>query len=444
MSEPIANEGRRSVAIVGGGFAGTMLAVQLARLGIGSFLIEGSGRLGKGTAYSTREPAHLLNLPAHRMSAFADDPDHFVRRFETIGGDRDSFAERRFFGRYLTDILGEAIASGAVAPVEGEAVGAQFADGGWHVQLDDGRTLETDALALAIGNEAPAEMAALDGLGPRYVANPWRDAAAGIERVAEEGGDVLIIGTGLTMVDTVLSLDEAGFAGRITALSRRGLSPRAHAPHDPAPIERGELPDSPIGLLRWLRRRSADVGWRAAVDSIRPHSHGLWQGFSPEQRKRFLRHARPYWDVHRHRIAPQIAGRIASLIAEDRLEILGGRVIAARDEAEGIRVSILRRGSSEPAERSYALIINCTGPLHGMSRTINPLLRSLLDAGLAQPDTIDIGLDVDDQARVSGANRLWAMGALTKGRYWEMIAVPDIRGQAAMIAEGIAEELTNG
>ncbi|MEO7603145.1 MAG: FAD/NAD(P)-binding protein [Sphingomicrobium sp.] len=442
QSQPTPGE-QRDVTIIGGGFSGTIVAAELARSGVSAWLVEGDDRLARGMAYATEEPAHLLNVPAHNMSAFADDPDHFLRRFEAIGGKRDGFAERRFYGAYLGDILREAQDSGKAIPVAGEAVGAERRDGIWEAALADGRRLRSRALVLAIGNEAPGGLAALDRAGDRYVRNPWgSEAARSVEIAAQQDGGVLIVGTGLTMVDTVLSLDEAGFAGRMMALSRRGLSPRAHAAAEPAPVALGDVPQGSVAaLFRWLRTRSGRVGWRAAVDSLRPHSHVLWQSLKLDEQRRFLRHARPWWDVHRHRIAPAVAERIADLIATGRLEIAAGRIVAARPETGAVVVEIARRGSSAPKPYRFAAIINCTGPLHAISRSANPLLRSLLDGGAARPDALDIGIAVDERSRVAGADQLWAMGSLTKGRYWEIIAVPDIRAQAAAIAAQIAEEL---
>jgi uncharacterized NAD(P)/FAD-binding protein YdhS len=430
----------RDVAIIGGGYSGTILAAELARRGVTSWLVEKSGRLARGAAYSTNEPAHLLNVRAHNMSAFADDPDHFFRRFQAIGGERGGFAERRFYGAYLEDILAEAVATGHVVPVEGEAVSARRDGDCWDVVLADGKRVRSPALVLAMGNQAPAGLDTLSSLGSHYVANPWGvEARRAIGDASAE--DVLIVGTGLTMVDTVLSLDQAGFSGRIVALSRRGLIPRAHGRTEPAPVALDALPKSSLhALLRWLRDRSARVGWRAAVESLRPHSQALWQGLPLAEQRRFLRHARPWWDVHRHRIAPQVARRIAELVAEGRLEIVAGRILTAREEEGRISVGIARRGGRQRADR-FGLVINCTGPLHSMSRTGSPLLRSLLDSGAAKPDGLDIGLDVDSAARVGGSQRLWAIGPLTKGRYWEIIAVPDIRVQAAEVAADIAKEL---
>jgi uncharacterized NAD(P)/FAD-binding protein YdhS len=429
------------VAIVGGGASGTILAAQLARRGIGSALIDGSGRAGKGVAYSTTEPAHLLNVRAEGMSAWAGEPDHFANRFEAEGGDRRGFAQRRFFGRYLGEILQEAVGRGHTDVVQASALVAERVDGHWRVALDDGSAIEADAVALAIGNQEPEGLRAFADASEHFIANPWgADSREAVERLAESGGDALIIGTGLTMVDLVLSLDAAGYSGKILAVSRRGLIPRSHADFDPAPVEAGEVPHGNVRTLwRWLRRRAAQVGWRAAVDSLRPHSQRLWRSLDGDQHRRFLRHARPWWDVHRHRIAPEVAGTVARMIGDGRLEVMAGRIVSASDRAGRVDVDILRRGASEPQRLSYDYAFNCTGPLQLIERTRDPLLRSLLDRQQARPDHLGIGLDVDDHARAG--ERLWALGPLTKGRSWEIIAVPDIRDQAAAVANDIEREL---
>jgi uncharacterized NAD(P)/FAD-binding protein YdhS len=429
-----------TVAIVGGGASGTILAAQLARRGVRSLLIDGSGRMGKGVAYSTTEAAHLLNVRAESMSALAGDPGHFARRFEAEGGSPRGFAERRFFAAYLAEILNEAVESGCAELVEDEVVRASRAGEGWSLGFADGSTAQADALVVAVGNQEPDALPAFEGIGPRFVRNPWGDdARAAVADLALSGGAALIIGTGLTMVDLALSLDAAGHQGRIVALSRRGLIPRSHADFDPAPIERDELPSGLRRTFRWLRKRSAQVGWRSAVDSLRPHSHTLWQSLSRDEQRRFLRHTRPWWDVHRHRIAPEVAETVAGMIADGRLEIKAGRITDARETADGLEIDYVRRGGSQLRTETFAYAFNSTGPLHSITRSKNPVLRSLLDASAVQPDHLGIGLSVGEDCRAGP--RLWAMGPLTKGRYWEITAVPDIREQAVAVAEDITREL---
>ncbi|HYU10989.1 MAG TPA: FAD/NAD(P)-binding protein [Stellaceae bacterium] len=435
------SDGRVPVAIVGGGYSGTIIAAQLARRGIGSVLIDGSGRMGRGVAYSTAEPAHLLNVCADGMSAWADDPDHFARRFGSEGGVATGFAQRRLFGRYLGEILDEAIVSGNVDIVHQPATRAVRSDGAWRIELGQGEPINADALILAVGNQEPEPLSPFTGIGDRFIRDPWGAASrAAVAELAATGGTALLVGTGLTMIDLVLSLDAAGYPGRIVALSRRGLIPRSHADFNLVPVERQELPFGNLrALWRWLRKRGAEVGWRAAIDSLRPHSHALWQSLDGGQQRRFLRHARPWWDVHRHRIAPEVAQLLARMIGDGRLEIVAGRIIGAQDNEAGLTVEYRRRGSGQGQAATFTYGFNCTGPLHSIARTRDPLLRSLLDAGLIHADHLGIGLDVDDASR-AGA-RLWALGPLTKGRYWEIIAVPDIRDQAAAVAGDIAKEL---
>jgi uncharacterized NAD(P)/FAD-binding protein YdhS len=420
-----------------------MVAAQLARKGIDSVLIDGSGRAGHGIAYSTREPAHVLNVRAEVMSAWPEDPEHFVRVAEASGGTRHDFVQRREFGVYLREILKEGLDTGRLRLVERQAVEAEPNERGWTVQLDNGEAVDASALVLAIGNQPP-EALPFAAAGPRVIDNPWgAEALAAVEDLAITNEDVLLVGTGLTMVDAVLSLDSAGHRGRILGLSRRGLIPRGHS-NDmvPAPVEAEDVPTGHVRTLwRWLRARGAEVGWRAAVDALRPHTHWLWQGLSLEEKKRFARHARPWWDVHRHRIAPEVARRLHDMIGEGRLEVVAGRIQSVEDKDGALAVAYRRRGSSKFVEDRFAYMINCTGPLGTISRTRDPMLKGMLADGLARPDELGIALDVDEHSRVAGSDRAWAMGPLTKGRYWEIIAVPDIRGQAASVADDIEAEL---
>jgi uncharacterized NAD(P)/FAD-binding protein YdhS len=427
------------VAIVGAGFAGTMLAAQLARRSIDSILIEFSGRAGLGTAFSTRDPAHLLNIPAETMGAWAEAPDDFAER---EGIERGAYAERRRFGCYLHSILDDAIGSGHAHLVEDRAVAAVREPNEWRLELAGGDSIQSDALVLATGNAPPAALASLSDIGDRMIDDPWGERARrAVDDAAAHNLDVLILGTSLTMIDVVLSLDSAGHKGRTVALSRRGKIPLSNGADEPAPVEWSDVPKPRVrDIARWLRRRSAKVGWRPAVDSLRPHSHRLWQSLPLQEKRLFLRRGRPWWDVHRHRIAPEIACKVDRLIHDGRLEVVAGRIVAARNVNGRVEVTIRKRGIEipQPAEQ-FGYVFNCTGPLHAIEETRDPLLRSLLDSREARPDELGVGLEVDENSRAG--ERLWALGSLTKGRYWEIIAVPDIRTQAAAVAEDIALEL---
>ena len=433
-----------AVVIVGGGYSGTMVAAELARRGVSSVLVDGSGRDGRGTAYATPEPAHLLNVVAAKMGAWADKPEGFAEAVSREYEPHD-YVPRRRYGEYLTGILQDARSSGLVRLVSSVAHGVERTADGWSVALGDGSRVSGRALVLAQGNQAPQPPPLAKGLAPElFVNDPWSEAGRkAITKAAASGGDVLLIGTGLTMIDVVLSLDEARLRGRITALSRRGLIPRAHAEHGVAPVTLEEVPLGSLKRLwRWLLNRGAAVGWRAAVDSLRPHSHAIWQSLGETEQRRFLRHVRPWWDVHRHRIAPEVSGRIKRLVQLGQLEIVAGRVIDMWPGNHQLGAAIKGRGKAETVEHQFALVVNCTGPLGSISASGDPLLASLFGQGLARPDVLDLGLEVDAVSRIAGSDRAWAVGPLCKGKFWEITAVPDIRGQVAQVAYDIAEELT--
>ncbi len=276
-----------------------MAAVQLARLGIDVVLIGRGTQAGSGVAYSTEDPAHLLNIPAANMSAWPEQPDNFVKAIAGEGFGPEDYVPRMLFGHYLRRILDVS----AVTVIEGEASAVERSGEGWTVRLGDGRMIGAAALVLAPGNQPPDALPFARNLSERlFASEPWGAAGqAAIGAAVESGDDVLVVGSGLSMIDVALSLDAAGHRGNLVAVSRRGQSPRVSFP------VRSEVPSSdsaPSGSLaelwRWVRKRATEIDWRDAVDSVRPRTHELWQSMSEADQKRFMRHARPWWDVHRH------------------------------------------------------------------------------------------------------------------------------------------------
>lgn len=377
------------------------------------------------------------------MSAFPDAPSHFADWLAGQGmGSPGSFASRRSYGDYLAALLGETIRHdvvGRLALVDDDVVAADMRADGVTLTLASGDRVAADALVLATGNLPPHALPGLDeaALGRRYAADPWS-----LDPASAENGALLLLGTGLTMIDVALSLDGAGFKGRMVALSRRGLLPRVHAPaHGGGLSERPPLALLP--LLRAVRARGEAVGWRAAIDELRPYTQDLWRAASPADQSRFLRHLRPWWDVHRHRLAPDVAARIDALRASGRLRIVAGRALAFDAEADGVRVTFLPRGEQRRRSVSFVRIINCTGPQGDLTRSAEPLLRSLGGAGHVRPDAHRLGLDVDADSRLIGADgrprdRLLAVGPMTRGAFWEITAVPDIRRQTWALARRLS------
>jgi uncharacterized NAD(P)/FAD-binding protein YdhS len=413
------------VAIVGAGYSGTVAAAEVARTAPGAelILIEKSGRFAAGAAYSTTSPGHLLNVRARNMSALEGEPDHFTEWAAAEDHGPDDYVPRRDYRRYLAELL-----DGVPGVTRVAAEAAAVEDGA--VVLASGERIGCASAVLAGGNY-PSRLPA--AFGPLAIDDPWSaEGRAAVERAARKGGELLLVGTGLTMVDMAVSLEEAGFAGRITAASRRGLVPRPHVSPPVPPLDRRP----PAGLLDLVREVRSNPCWRASVDGLRPYSADLWRDLGEAGQRRFLRHLRPWWDVHRHRIAPQVAARIEAMRASGRLEVVAARIA----RVEGERVTLARRGGGE-LRRSFAAAINCTGPQGDIGRVEDPLIRQLLASGRARPDRLGLGLEVDRDSRVvaSGPSpALYAIGPLTKGASWEIVAVPDIRGQAAAVAKAIA------
>lgn len=432
------------VAVVGGGFSGTLLAVNLVRHdGPSALLLERNQRPGLGLAYSTASAAHLLNVRAANMSALPDDPGHFQRWAEAhCDATRTSFVPRAAYGQYLNDLLEEARqqAPDRLSTRAGDVVGLSAEGCGFRLQLADGETLEAGRVVLATGNlpaRAPSELDEA-GLGDAYVNDPW---AKPLKPAAGPDAPVLLIGSGLTAIDAALLLRENGHRGPLIALSRRGLLPRVHGDPEPVPALAEAPAADTLSILQHLRRASAALGWRVAVDQLRPHTQDLWRRMPLQEKRRFLRHARTWWDVHRHRMAPEVAAEVNALQSEGALQVMAGRIVGAEPTAGGARVTLRPRGG-ELFELEVGAIVNCTGP-GDISGSDQPLVRQILSSGLGRPDALGMGLDTDHLGRVLSADgiphdNLFALGPLTRGSFWEITAVPDIRRQVWNVARRLS------
>lgn len=416
------------VAIVGGGFSGTMLAARLAERGVASSLINRTGDFGLGVAYSTTFGGHLLNVRSAKMSALADKPDHFVRWLEANAPDHadpDAFAPRRLFGRYVRDRLTqvETAHPGLIERITGEVCVIQ-PDG---VALADKRRIAAEAVVLATGNPAPRT--ASGDTTPGVIPDPWAPGA--LDQIGADD-DIVIIGTGLTMVDMVLVLEAGGWRGRAFALSRRGLLPRAHSDLPETPTAPGSaLTTGPVSARLAEARRSSDrQGWREMMEGLRPLTTELWCASDTPTRSRIVRHLRPWWDVHRHRIAPEVAAVIYRLYTDSRLVIVAGRVRGIESSPEGVSVSWRPRRGPPMAPLTARWVIDCTGPGHAPET--DPITGPLLATGRARLDPLRLGLDLDPTGRVLDADgqpdpTLFVLGPPARAAFWETIAVPDIR-----------------
>lgn len=444
----------RPIVIVGAGSSGTVLAVQLAqRPGPPIILVERrAARAGCGVAFGTRHPAHVLNVRAAGMSAFPDDPGHFARCLEVHGGGAPSdFVPRGLYGRYLCDLLSVArtTSPGRIESVTGEVLAIMRRGAGYAVTLGDGRVIAAATVMLSPGNLPPT---APDWLtddaaeADLYIDDPWADDVA--TRILD-GERAVILGTGLSAVDATLRLHAAGFPGEIVCLSRRGLTPHAHAGGAIPPRLRDTPPSLPFSrLVREVRDAARTGGWHAAIDSLCPVTQSLWQRASIADRARFLRHLRPYWDIHRHRLAPVVADTFAELVARGRVRIAAGRIGAVQRSGDTLLIEWRARGESAMQRMRAGAILNCTGPQTDIRRSREPMLRQLLAAGLIRPDPLALGIDVDPCGRVIDAQgtvhaSLYCIGPMTRGAFWEIVAIPDIRRQCAELADALAAPLSN-
>lgn len=436
------------VAIVGAGFSGTLQAINLLRhKGPRATLIERAATPGLGLAYGAAHPSHVLNVRASNMSAFPDQPGHFADWLARRGvaDAANSFAARMTYGEYLRELLDAALAGcdGRLSVVRGEVIGLDQRADGIALAMADGGVITADAAVLAVGNLPPHDPPGLDPAvlpDDLYKGDPWAgDLAEGLS----DADTVLVIGTGLTMIDVALMLEARGFGGRIVALSRRGLLPRRHATG--AAWERIDERPATVAsaLVRKVRTRAAAIGWRNAVDELRPFTQPMWANASAVERGRFLRHLRPWWDVHRHRLAPQVADRLDAMQARGQLEVVAGKTLGFAAAEDGVTLHWRARGESAARTRRVRRVINCTGPLGDLGRTTDPLLVALRDRGAIRPDAAHLGIDVNGAGEVIGADgranpRLFALGPMTRGAFWEIVAVPDIRRQTWDVARRLS------
>ncbi|MFC7531549.1 FAD/NAD(P)-binding protein [Actinoplanes sp. GCM10030250] len=468
------------VAVVGGGFTGALvIRAVLRRTGWRAVLVSPESRPGRGVAYGAAEPWHVLNSRATSMSVEPGDPLHLVRWSHARGlpVEPATFLSRARYGDYLADEFARTAAAAGDRFRHRLAVATAIRPegDGFRVRDDGGAEVRADHVVLALGNPPPHRPAGITDAAHRsaeFVADPW---AAGALDAVPPDQPVLLIGTGLTAIDVALTLTEGGRDVPVEALSRHGLLP-LHHPERPAPGVSLDLPGSPNlrPLLRSLREAAAaGIDWTAIVEEVRREADRLWSGLDSAARERFLRHVARYWEVHRHRMAPPVAARVAALRADGRLRVRSGHLRSVTPHpAGGLCVQV-----TGEAPRRYGAVVLCTGPgrlpgatgpgrlpgatgqgplpgatgqgpLPGatgqgpLPGAAGPLLTGLLVGGLVRPGPHGLGVDTDADGRVLDAGGqaqpgLWLAGPLRRGTLWEATAVPEIRDQVDRLAAAL-------
>jgi uncharacterized NAD(P)/FAD-binding protein YdhS len=444
------------VVVVGAGFAAIATVCNLIELLPPSARVAVVGDdpgFGRGTAYRSELYLHRLNVPAGRMSLFPDRPDAFVtwlkeRKRPLRDGD---FASRQDYGLYVRDTLAallrdkrprcrvDFIRAKATGCVERYSATLGFL-------LDNGDEIvgRHVVLCLGVGNAPlPVDLSVLPAEArEKTIDNPWR--LSWLRRV-EANDSVCILGSGLTMIDQVLALFAQGFRGRIDVLSRRGLVPHGHAraSKPPADFDPADLPETISGMLRQLRRESRRAGdWRSVMDTLRPKTQALWQRLPVAERARFLRHALPWWNVHRHRVAPDVNDRFRQMVESGQVAIHAGYLHDISLANGQLALHYRKRGARDEVELRCDWLVNCTG-VERAGIAHSPLLQQMMRQGLIKADPLRLGIAVGSNSVVMndnpGAASLYAVGALTAGQFWEITAVPDIRAQARAVAQRISD-----
>lgn len=436
------------VAIIGGGFSGVLTLanfVALAKFPLRITLYESKSEPGQGVAYSTNDTVHLLNVRADRMGAMAGKPDHFWQWLQSDVGKTQTqqiwpgrvlqpghFAPRRLYRAYIQDILKHALA---------DALGKQVVVNIVHAEIKDMPPSFADAVVLATGNGPPKAFGFAGEGSINYIADIWHPPQASCfpDKVATlpEGSTAVIIGTGLTAVDAILTLKKNNFKGAMVAISRGGLLPAAHTSFEPYPdwewtINPANAPKTALGMLATLRKEAGKAkDWRAVIDSLRPLTQALWQSLPLTEQRKFMRRLFTFWNIHRHRMAPEIAEAVGDLINSGRLHIISAKIA---DVSEKLVVRYKRRG--EPAQEiQAALVINCTGPDWRLEHSPNPLITSLLKQGLIQPHPLGLGM------KPQPGSRIFPIGPLMIGELLESVAVPELREQAFTVAADVLKSL---
>lgn len=437
---------RKHVVVIGAGFSGIATTAALVRRKNAPrvTLIERDS-FGQGPAYGTTDAAHLLNVRASNMSAYADKPEDFARWIkDKTGAEPTAFASRKRYGDYIQNVLNRSarasFLNGGIERLKDEVTSCRAGSGWWQVGLASGKVIEANGVVLALGNQpvsSPTVFTDAD-VEPH---DPWN--AKELQRIGK--GDVLLLGAGLTMIDVALSLASRARIKTIYALSRRGLTPRMHLdPPRPASQTPLHLPQSLSQKLYEFRREiraMAERGepWQLAVDRMRNATPALWRGLSNDEQRRFLRHLRVWWDIHRHRAAPEIFEQADALQREGKLRVLAGEVVSAEKNGRMIEIYHRQRGSMVRHRLEVAAVINCTGSNMDLTRSADPLIQQMLSEGVARAHPCGIGFDLDEHSRLldargQGQGSIYAIGPITAGAFWESTAVPEIRTRAAAIA----------
>jgi uncharacterized NAD(P)/FAD-binding protein YdhS len=452
---------QHAIAIVGGGFSGTLLAIQLLRMGLAKsdsvVLIEKNLRMGPGLAYSVEDECCLLNVPAGNMSALADDPEHFLRYCQTIDATMtsSSFVPRRLYGQYIEQLLCE---TEKLHPQQLHRLCASVVDleliSGDRCRLDfaNHTSIFANKVVLALGHFASPPLVALKSLPADMVIAPWD-----VEQFQKIPltSPIAILGIGHTAIDALLRLQINSDIQKVYLMSRRGLVPNSHRLASNSvdmqfpkwlkniPVTARAYTSALRGQIKKHYQEGGD--WRDIFNQIRAHTSEIWQSLPTNERARFLSQLLPYWDVHRHRLAPSIANQIEKLQQQGTIEVIAGRIESAQMQGKLINIQYLDRATQEMKLIKVGAIINCTGPNYNLATVPDPFVQSLIRRNYLRQDLHKIGLELNDQYQLQNPihlaqQQLYYIGPMLKAYYWESIAVPELRVHVQRLAKQLLQK----
>jgi uncharacterized NAD(P)/FAD-binding protein YdhS len=442
------------VVIIGGGLSGTLLVIYLLRINrqpLDIIVIDKNPPGTLGVAYSTDEDFHLLNVPAGKMSVFPDKPDDFLNWLKASGYSYHggSFVPRRIYKKYIQNLLASELSATRTISrytfIQEKALDIHA--GERLLMLESGRMIPFDKLVLAIGNFNPAGLPIADKSyldHPAYFGSGWDHHLFGN---VGENMKILILGTGLTMVDTVLTLKRRQHFGSIIALSTHGLTPMAYRESIPYPIS--DLPSHSITTcLKALtivnshikKAKQQGVSWHSVIDAVRPFTQQIWRNLPVTEKRIFMEHVRHIWGVARHRMPLECAHELYELIKQELLSIVAGRIRSIRENSAIFSVEYQQRQTGKKISIEVDLIINCMGPEQNYRKLQDALIRNLLRRSLIRTDELQQGIDCTPEGVIINekgvpSSWLYTIGPPMKGILWEITSVPEIRIAALKLAE---------
>lgn len=438
-----------STAIIGGGLSGTLLAYYMLQADVVPatvYLFEKEyQQLSRGIAYRSSTDGQLLNVPADKMDVYGKPAGSFYQwLIKKIPGDHkpDDFVPRSWFGTYLKEIFHDALDSAkftTLRVITDEVVDLIKDEDTIRVITAGNHEYVVSHAVLANGILSPADPFPLTmevNLSGLYQANPWN---FNYQQQLKPNDHIVLVGTGLTMLDHALCLLKSDKQLSLTAFSRRGLLPLPHAPYAPYNFpDYNIVPCEDIGVLLeqirtyYRKHQPNGLDWRCLIDRIRQQVPELWKALNASSKSRFIRHVKPYWEIHRHRAPQQTLAVIQEATAAGRFTLLKGYAHKVQCSEDGtLAITIVQGREQYVCQANYML--NSSGLQRDIFLTADSLLKKLIQRGYMLPDMLGLGVETLETGALRGTDEgknIFVLGALRRAAVFECTAAKEIGEQA--------------